>query len=135
RARWVRGSGQAEHLAEAWCVHPRPFNGLLARIVCSFCFMRKKTISRAKSKPPVQGFDMTTKGAKIGPCILSGQFVRLEPLRKRHVAELYKSARRLDWSLLLGQLRSKEYVEMRIENGLEAEKSDSEYAFEVTLIQ
>ncbi|TLY13921.1 MAG: GNAT family N-acetyltransferase [Thaumarchaeota archaeon] len=97
--------------------------------------MRKKAISRVKSKSPAQGFDMPTKGAKIGPCILSGQFVRLEPLRKRHVAELYKSARRLDWSLLLGQLRSKEDVERRIENGLEAEKSDSEYAFAVTLIQ
>src|SRR5437870_13839804 len=30
-ARWVIGSGRAEHLAEAWCVHPRPFNAIFFR--------------------------------------------------------------------------------------------------------
>jgi N-acetyltransferase len=70
----------------------------------------------------------------IGPCTLSGRFVRLEPLRRNHAKALFDAAQRLDWSLMLGQLKSKEDVEKRIENGLSAEESDSEYAFAVVLV-
>lgn len=76
---------------------------------------------------------MTRPGSRIGPCTLSGHFVRLEPLREIHAGALWEAARRVDWSLMLGQLHSKADVEKRIESGLRAEEGDSEYAFAVVL--
>ena len=55
----------------------------------------------------------------VGPCVLDGKFVRLEPLRYEHVDALLEVGKSLDWEWFLGPLRSKEAVIRRIENGLE----------------
>lgn len=72
-------------------------------------------------------------GKKLGPCVLEGRFVRLEPLRRRHASALFKAGRNLDWDWMLGPLRTREAVERRIEEGLKAEKRGLEYAFAVVM--
>jgi len=69
----------------------------------------------------------------LGPCVLEGKFVRLEPLRQKHAAGLAGAAARLDWSLMLYPLLSKEDVDKRIFSGIEMEAKDEEYAFAVVL--
>jgi N-acetyltransferase len=69
----------------------------------------------------------------LGPCTLDGRFVRLEPLRHEHADRLAEVAVRLDWSLMLYPLLSREDVERRIFSGIEKEQTDEEYAFAVVL--
>ena len=69
----------------------------------------------------------------LGPCILEGKYVRLEPLRQEHAGRLAKVAAKLDWSLMLYPLLSKEDVDKRIITGIEKEWKDEEYAFAVVL--
>ncbi len=73
------------------------------------------------------------QGHNLGPCTLEGKFVRLEPLREQHADDLAKIAGKLDWSLMLYPLLSKQDVEKRIRSGLEMEKKNEEYAFAVVL--
>ncbi len=70
---------------------------------------------------------------KLGPCTLEGEFVRLEPLRRNHTEALAEVAAKLDWALMLYPLLSREDVEKRIDNGVQAEAEDEEYAFAVVL--
>jgi len=49
-------------------------------------------------------------------------FVRLEPLRQKHSAGLAGAAARLDWSVMLYPLLSKEDVDKRIFSGIEKEQ-------------
>ena len=65
----------------------------------------------------------------LGPCTLDGKFVRLEPLRHEHTGGLTEIASKLDWSLMLYPLLSREDVEKRISSGIEKERRDEEYAF------
>ena len=67
----------------------------------------------------------------LGPCTLAGKFVRLEPLRHEHIDALAQAAAKLDWSLMLYPLLSREDVETRITSGIEKERGDEEYAFAV----
>ncbi len=69
----------------------------------------------------------------LGPCTLDGRFVKLEPLRHEHADELAEVAAKLDSSLMLNPLRSREDVEKRIFSGIEKEQRDEEYAFAVVL--
>jgi len=69
----------------------------------------------------------------LGPCTLEGKFVRLEPLRDHHVEELAGIAEKLDWSLFLYPLHSKEDVARRVRDGLKMEEKNEEYAFAVRL--
>ena len=69
----------------------------------------------------------------LGPCVLEGKFVSLEPLRQGHAVGLAGAAARLDWSLMLYPLLSKEDVDKRIFSGIEKEAKDEEYAFAVVL--
>lgn len=69
----------------------------------------------------------------LGPLTLEGRFVRLEPLREMHAEELAKAATKLDWSLMLYPLLSREDVDKRIVTGIEREQRDEEYAFAVIL--
>jgi N-acetyltransferase len=69
----------------------------------------------------------------LGPCILQGKFVRLEPLRENHVDELAAVAKKLDWSLFLYPLLSRDDVGRRVAEGLAREEKDEEYAFAVVL--
>lgn len=68
---------------------------------------------------------------ELGPCVLEGNVVRLEPLRKEHADALYSAAQQLDWGWFLKPLRTKEDVERRIEYGLKAEERGEGYAFVV----
>ena len=67
----------------------------------------------------------------LGPCVLEGRFVRLEPLRRRHTADLYEAAKSVDWVWFLGPLRTKTDVEKRIEEGMAGERKGETYAFAV----
>ncbi len=72
-------------------------------------------------------------GQNIGPCILEGRFVRIEPLRKNHASTLFEAGKNLDWAWMLVALSSIEAVKQRIEDGLKAEERNEEYPFIVTL--
>lgn len=71
----------------------------------------------------------------LGPCVLEGRFVRLEPLRKRHANALTIAAAKLDWGWALSPLRSRKEVEDRIRYAIEMEKKNQEYVFAVILRQ
>ncbi len=67
----------------------------------------------------------------LGPTILEGKFVRLEPLRPNHADRLYEAGRNLEWAWMLGPLRTKAAVDQRIADGLRLEEKDEAYAFAV----
>lgn len=67
----------------------------------------------------------------LGPRTLEGKYVRLEPLREEHAEELANAAKKLDWSLFLYPLLSRDDVDKRIVSGIEKEQRDEEYAFAV----
>jgi RimJ/RimL family protein N-acetyltransferase len=69
----------------------------------------------------------------LGPCTLEGRFVRLEPLREEHADALFEAGRNLDWGWMLGPLRTKESVDLRIAEGLERERRNEEYGLVVVL--
>jgi len=69
----------------------------------------------------------------LGPCILEGELVRLEPLRKTHAEPLFEAARTLDWEWFLTPLRTKSDVYRRIAQGTKSERRDEAYAFAVRL--
>lgn len=73
------------------------------------------------------------KDRGLGPCTLEGTFVRLEPLRQRHIEALTVSAGKLDWGWSLHPLRSGKDVEERVRHALEVEKKGHEYIFAVIL--
>lgn len=74
---------------------------------------------------------MTNKN--LGPLVLEGRFVRLEPLRTRHTDALTIAAGKLDWGWTLNPLRSRRDVKERIRHAIEMEKKDQEYVFAVIL--
>src|SRR5215471_19109040 len=67
----------------------------------------------------------------LGPSILEGKFVRLEPLRPNHLNGLAEVAAKIDWSLMLYPLLSKKDVETKINNAPDLESKDEEYAYAV----
>ncbi|TMI21989.1 GNAT family N-acetyltransferase [Candidatus Bathyarchaeota archaeon] len=69
----------------------------------------------------------------LGPIALDGRFVRLEPLRANHAAALWEVAKGMDWGWMLGALRSREDVDRRITERLNAEERKAEHAFAVFL--
>ena len=71
------------------------------------------------------------KGANLGPCVLEGDYVKLEPLRKRHENVLTIAAGKLDFGWALTHLKSRKDVAKRIEHTLELEKKNEGYAFVV----
>lgn len=68
---------------------------------------------------------------RLGPCVLEGAFVRLEPLREGHAAALTAAAERLDWGWFLRPFHAKADVDKRISDGLKAEGEDESYAYAV----
>jgi len=68
---------------------------------------------------------------RLGPCVLEGVLVRLEPLREGHAAALLAAAGELDWGWFLTPLHTKADVDKRISDGLKAESRDEAYAFAV----
>jgi len=75
-----------------------------------------------------------SRTGRLGPCTLEGSHVRLEPLREKHTSEISRAAKRTDWTWFLGPLRSREAVDRRIADGIEAEKRGEAYAFAVRLL-
>jgi RimJ/RimL family protein N-acetyltransferase len=71
----------------------------------------------------------------LGPTILDGKFVRLEPVRPSQADQLYEAGRNLEWAWMLGPLRTKEAVDQRIDEGLRLEERDEAYAFAVFIKQ
>jgi len=69
----------------------------------------------------------------LGPCILEGRFVRLEPLRANHALALTGVAQKMNWGWMLTPLWSREDVDRRIADGLRAEERNEEYLFAVVL--
>jgi N-acetyltransferase len=69
----------------------------------------------------------------LGPTMLEGRFVRLEPLRANHAEALWEVARGMDWGWMLGALRSREDLDRRIEETLSAEDKQAQYGFAVFL--
>ncbi len=70
----------------------------------------------------------------LGPCVLEGKFVRLEPLRRKHAAGIYEAAKTTDWEWFLGPLRTRKDVERRIAEGIAAERKGDAYAFAVRML-
>ena len=68
---------------------------------------------------------------RLGPCVLEGAEVRLEPLRQEHTKALLAAAEKLDWNWFLRPLRTKEDIDKRIAHGLKAEEKDEGYPFVV----
>ena len=68
---------------------------------------------------------------RLGPCVLEGTLVRLEPLREEHAIALTAAAQKLDWGWFLKPLHTKADVDKRIAEGLEAEGEDRAYTFAV----
>jgi len=75
--------------------------------------------------------DQLRSNERLGPRVLEGTFVRLEPLREGHAAALTAAAEKLDWGWFLRPLRTKADVDKRIFDGLKAEGEDEAYAFAV----
>ncbi len=71
----------------------------------------------------------------LGPCVLEGRFVRLEPLRTEHAEALTTAAERLDWGWFLRPLHNRTDVDRRIIEGLRAEEKDEAYAFAVRMME
>ena len=69
----------------------------------------------------------------LGPCVLEGRFVRLEPLREEHAAGVYEASKTTDWKWFLGPLRTREEVDTRIAEGVAAEGRGDGYAFAVRM--
>jgi N-acetyltransferase len=81
----------------------------------------------------VSGTKGSSKVVSLGPCILEGRHVRLEPLRQEHAQALFEATRLTDWQWTLSAMRSREEVDRRIAEGLEAEAKGDAYAFAVKL--
>ena len=71
--------------------------------------------------------------ANLGPCVLEGDFVRLEPLRPSHSGAVLEAAQKMDWAWFLTPLRSMQDVERRIQVGMEGEGRNQEFVFAVLL--
>lgn len=68
---------------------------------------------------------------ELGPCVLEGSHVRLEPLRSVHSDSLLSAAQTSDWSWLYADARTEVAMEQWIEEALEHEKAGTEYPFVV----
>ncbi|MHB8108336.1 MAG: GNAT family N-acetyltransferase [Candidatus Cryosericum sp.] len=67
----------------------------------------------------------------LGPCVLEGDHVRLEPLRPSHASELLSAAQDSDWSWMSLDARTKEAMAEWIAATLKAEELGTEYPFTV----
>lgn len=71
--------------------------------------------------------------AALGPVVLQGQHIRLEPLRAHHAAGLWEAGGRYPeiWTWLSAALTTPQEVRRFIEDALGAEREGREYAFAV----
>jgi RimJ/RimL family protein N-acetyltransferase len=70
----------------------------------------------------------------VGPIVLEGKYVQLEPLRPSHAPDLLKAGQSLlNWDWMLVRLTTPDAVDAYIESGLRAEATGSVYRFVVVL--
>jgi N-acetyltransferase len=69
----------------------------------------------------------------LGPCLLEGHFVRLEPMRKEHAEGLLEAGKDLDWAWMSVRLSNIGSVKRWIEDALAAEEKGEEYGFVVRI--
>ena len=69
--------------------------------------------------------------SSIGPCVLEGRSVRLEPLREGHAAGILKAGEGVDWTGLMVELTTRREVDARISEAVEAERKGEDYTFAV----
>ena len=74
---------------------------------------------------------MNTHSSSIGPCILEGSRVRLEPLELRHAQSLVSAGEGFDWAWLSARLSDISSVENWIKEALEKERTGEEFPFVV----
>ena len=69
--------------------------------------------------------------ATLGPCVLEGNHVRLEPLNPSHASGLLAAAQESDWTWLTMDPREKDAMDEWIRIALKAEERDLEHPFTV----
>lgn len=67
----------------------------------------------------------------LGPCVLEGKHVRLEPLRMSHRPRLLAAAQDSDWSWMSMDARTEEGMVQWIDIALEAQDKGTEFPFTV----
>jgi N-acetyltransferase len=69
--------------------------------------------------------------AALGPCVLEGSHLRLEPLQRSHASELLTVAQDSDWTWLSVDGREKGALDKYIDAALSAQERGVEYPFTV----
>jgi RimJ/RimL family protein N-acetyltransferase len=69
--------------------------------------------------------------AALGPCVLEGSHLRLEPLQRSHAGELLAAAQDSDWAWLSLDGREKGALDKYIDAALSAQERGVEYPFTV----
>lgn len=69
--------------------------------------------------------------ASLGPRVLEGKFVRLEPLSREHHDELIQAGKGFDWAWLSMDLSTSEAMDSFIASTLEEQRKGLEYPFAV----
>ncbi|MGA2665753.1 MAG: GNAT family protein [Nitrososphaerales archaeon] len=67
----------------------------------------------------------------LGPCVLEGRHVRLEPLETAHAGELLEAAQNSVWTWMQMDARTPESMGRWIETALKAQERGAEYPFTV----
>ena len=67
----------------------------------------------------------------LGPCVLEGSHLRLEPLQRSHASELLAAAQDSDWAWLSVDGREKGMMDKYIDAALSAQERGVEYPFTV----
>ena len=68
----------------------------------------------------------------LGPCVLDGRYVRLEPLSLSHSEAILEAARESEWTWMPRDLDTKNSVDEWISDAIQAQSRGEEYAFAVT---
>jgi RimJ/RimL family protein N-acetyltransferase len=67
----------------------------------------------------------------LGPCVLDGRYVRLEPLLSSHADAILEAGKGSEWTWMSKDLSTKRSVDEWISDALQAQSRGEEYAFVV----
>ncbi|MDG6906455.1 MAG: GNAT family N-acetyltransferase [Nitrososphaerota archaeon] len=67
------------------------------------------------------------QGETLGPCVLEGEFVRLEPLKENHLDELVEAGKGFDWAWMSMDLTTSAAMSHFIESALAKQREGVEY--------
>ena len=71
------------------------------------------------------------QGQELGPCVLEGETVRLEPLNLDHAQSLVEAGKGFDWAWLSRELSSLDSMQEWITETLRSQQTGQEYPFAV----